>query len=1050
MPIVAPRSKAPSGKGVRVVLGCVLTIPLLAVVVAVEMSDGAVSPYPTAIDRVEIDINGNSINQARHRLDSLLVDVAPHPAVHRTLATLLWRTKQQAAAWDSIAALRPTDPGTPFGRAMSAVLAGDRVAADRHFQSALESYAHEDAARRFVLLSYGAALLTFGRMPEARATLDQVSADAERTGDLRMASRAHGQLGELALRTGDYEEAARQIGLAIDLATKADSPRAVAQWIRRRGRLAQLRHDFPAARRDYGAALTLAKDDPVAEILTRKAMAGLEIDADCYVVAAELIEEALAVARSVAADDLTADLSADLGLVEYRLGQLEPARRHYEVALQQLRPRASIHNRLGVIHTQQGRYEEALASYSRGLELARAAVDRREEASILGHLGGLYDHLGDDDRAFIYYAAAADSFGLLGLRSDAAMQRLNVASIHLRQDAPFIADTDIELAQTALSAVGDSRGLAYALTLRGDCLAARGMGAEAVATYDSAYAMARSIGDAIGMAMAAQGKGEQLLNQSPEAAIAYFADVRAQSRASGDPILETQAEIGLAQAHSRCDRRQDAIAHYERALRQAEGMRLGIAEDEEAARFFSQVADIYHELIGLYVALSRVDSMNAQEHIGMGFDALERGRARSLLDRLELTGRGPAAQGTAKLRRSQGEARLQALQAMDPAMRRQAWSRHDSLAGVILQMQQEVDPEVFVRRYPVPAAVATVEQRIAGGDVLIAFSLGPDSSYALITNGRQRAAAVLADEETLNGDAAGLLKELRDPRGKEGTLKLLSRRLYDELLAPLPLGECRNLIVIPDGGLHGIPFEVLDDGEDMVLGQRDVVYAPSASIWVHLGAPKGAGLKRGTGGRILALADPMTTPGDGLAALPWARAEVEAIVAAYGGEVVDVLEREAASESAFKSAGGDYAIVHLAAHGVSGRWNSQESSIELSPGTAEDGHLTAGEVYDLRLSAGLVVLSGCGTAVGEEVRGEGVYGLGRAFLAAGAGVVMASLWPVSDVATADLMAAFYRNLAAAGSPAAALRAAKMAAAMADRPPFEWAGFVLIGNPGRAR
>src|SRR6185436_16596953 len=117
-------------------------------------------------------------------------------------------------------------------------------------------------------------------------------------------------------------------------------------------------------------------------------------------------------------------------------------------------------------------------------------------------------------------------------------------------------------------------------------------------------------------------------------------------------------------------------------------------------------------------------------------------------------------------------------------------------------------------------------------------------------------------------------------------------------------------------------------------------------------------------------------------------------------------------------------------------------------GRDQDGFLRLHDIYNLHLPAELVVLSACQTGLGREIRGEGVVGLARGFMYAGAARVVASLWQVDDVATAELMRGFYRGILRDGArPAAALRVAQveMWRKRAWRSPYYWAGFVLQGE-----
>ena len=159
-----------------------------------------------------------------------------------------------------------------------------------------------------------------------------------------------------------------------------------------------------------------------------------------------------------------------------------------------------------------------------------------------------------------------------------------------------------------------------------------------------------------------------------------------------------------------------------------------------------------------------------------------------------------------------------------------------------------------------------------------------------------------------------------------------------------------------------------------------------------------------------------------------------------------------ASESALKHERlTAYRRLHLAAHAVLDEEFPARSGIVLSakdPG-GEDGILRAGEIFNLEMDADLVVLSACKTGLGKTVRGEGMVGLTRAFLYAGARRVVVSLWEVNDLAVPDLMVEFYRGLREGLAPADALRRAKVSFLKSDtagyRHPYYWAGFVVVGG-----
>jgi CHAT domain-containing protein len=190
-----------------------------------------------------------------------------------------------------------------------------------------------------------------------------------------------------------------------------------------------------------------------------------------------------------------------------------------------------------------------------------------------------------------------------------------------------------------------------------------------------------------------------------------------------------------------------------------------------------------------------------------------------------------------------------------------------------------------------------------------------------------------------------------------------------------------------------------------------------------------------------------------LSRLPFSREEAEAIVAAApAGSGLEALDFRASREAAMSAELSQYRVVHFATHGLLDSERPALSGLVFSlvdeRGGMRNGFLRLHDVYNLDLPAELVVLSACQTGLGKEIRGEGLVGLARGFMYAGAQRVMASLWKVDDSATAEMMAHFYRDMfATKKSPAAALRAAQaeMLKQKRWRAPYYWAGFVLQGE-----
>ncbi len=317
------------------------------------------------------------------------------------------------------------------------------------------------------------------------------------------------------------------------------------------------------------------------------------------------------------------------------------------------------------------------------------------------------------------------------------------------------------------------------------------------------------------------------------------------------------------------------------------------------------------------------------------------------------------------------------------------------------------------------------------------------------------------------------------------------------------IGE-KRLLVVADGGLNYIPFEALVKSPTSadysslpyLIKSNEIVYAPSASV---IGAIRQQGNKP-AGRAMLIVADPVFNSNDArartavaattgtetrglgiqsaltdvagpdaaasaetakmqglpLARLAGTRTEAEQIVKfsrTAGGQPDLWLDLEASEDNLLSRDVTKYRVVHIATHGLLNAERPQFTGLVLSlvGNRGGDGFLRTDEVFNLRLGSPLVMLSACETGLGKEKRGEGVIGLTRAFMYAGAPTVGVSLWSVSDKSTADLMTDFYKRLLATGtestSPTAAMRGAQLSLITGKKysAPFYWAPFVIVGE-----
>jgi CHAT domain-containing protein/tetratricopeptide (TPR) repeat protein len=308
----------------------------------------------------------------------------------------------------------------------------------------------------------------------------------------------------------------------------------------------------------------------------------------------------------------------------------------------------------------------------------------------------------------------------------------------------------------------------------------------------------------------------------------------------------------------------------------------------------------------------------------------------------------------------------------------------------------------------------------------------------------------------------------------------------------------KRLVIVPDGALQYLPFAALPSPAGRagppLAARHEIVTLPSASMLPLLRSQaRNRAVPTGT---VAVIADPVfdrsdervpaaarsrhpeesTEPAEEIAGgtlarasidfdigepgrlriprLPFTRREAEAILRLVSPQKgIGALDFDADREKAMSGELARFRFVHFATHGFLNSQHPELSGLVLSlvdkKGDPQSGFLTAADVFNLKLPADLVVLSGCQTALGKEIRGEGLVGLTRAFFYAGASRVVASLWRVEDMATAELMKLFYGGMLGPRklSAAAALRSAQLELSAHKRwsAPYYWAGFILQGE-----
>ena len=617
-----------------------------------------------------------------------------------------------------------------------------------------------------------------------------------------------------------------------------------------------------------------------------------------------------------------------------------------------------------------------------------------------------------------------------------------------------------------------TRGRAVTLTALGVVYRNLGRREEARQAYAQALPVFRGRRDARGEARVLADLGRlEAVPGDDAAALEHLDRALALFRTLADPPEMAWALVGKAQLLRRRGELAGARRLTEEALAAVERHRFRQTRLTTRAAFFATQQSSYDFLIDLLMEMDR--KTPAAGFDSAALEVAERSLARSLLDGLAAGGtdlrHGKAApQIHAREQRLQEEIdRLVSRQtrlveegaaaALLRPVERELARRWDELDRVRSELRSG-DPRYDALTRPRPASVAEIQRRLLDRDtLLLEYRLGEERSFLWAVTPARVRSFVLPGRAEIEGPSRRVWDLLARSRFRKAELSAGPQlaRLSRLLLAPVaPLLPGKRLLIVGDGVLQSLPFAALlepgpePEGGEPLVARHEIVTLPSVSVLRELRrevASRPAATKL-----LWVLADPDFA--GRFAPLPHTREEGAALLAlAPAGSAL--FGRQASRAAVLGGALHDYRFLHFATHGSFAAGDPGGGRLVLAQtdfrGRPEaDGFLHLADIYGLDLRADLVVLSACQSALGREIRGEGLVGMTRGFFHAGAERVLVSLWNVNDRATVELMRRFYRGILNEGlSPAAALRAAQDAVRRQERwrSPYYWAGFTLAGE-----
>jgi CHAT domain-containing protein/Tfp pilus assembly protein PilF len=796
----------------------------------------------------------------------------------------------------------------------------------------------------------------------------------------------------------------------------------------------------------------------------------------------------------------------NIGLVYRLLDETQKALEKYNEALSIFRTmgarseQAAALTNIGAVYLSLGEIQKALEKFNEALPLRRAVGDRNGEAITLNNIGEAYRSLGETRKALEKFNEALPTLRAVGNRNVEATTLNNIGLVYQSLGETQKALEKYNEALPTLRAVGDRNMEATTLTNIGRVYQSLGETQKALEKFNEALPLSRAIDDRGGeahtlmrIARVEQKRGNLTqARQTAEPAIGIIESLRANI---------TSQELRASYFASRQQYYEFYIDilmewHKQNPVAGADAVAFEVSERARARSLLELLkearADIRQGVDGSLLERER----SLQQRLNVRAAAQV-----SLLNRKHTPEQAAAAaKEIAAITDEYDELQVQ-IRARSPRYAALTQPQRLSLAEI---QKQVLDPDTLLLEYSLgdDASYLFVVSRTS----ITSHRLPKRAEIEAAT---RRVRELLTAPQPQPGDTEAKyqarIKEAREgywPQAAE-----LSRMLLGPVASQL--GK-KRLAIVADGALQYIPFAALpvpspdnDESRNSVAEpqplfvEHEIVSLPSASTL--------ATLRRETAGRkpaeksLAVLADPVFADDDtrvrrdvakvrakgktgsadsnemdvislqmtrsgretgvigaeaGFGRLLSTRREAAAILALVPErERMQALDFEASRTTALRPELGGYRIVHFATHGLLNNVHPELSGIVLSlvdkEGQPQDGFLRLQDIYNLKLSAELVTLSACQTGLGKEIKGEGLIGLARGFMYAGAPRIVASLWKVDDRATSELMKRFYQGMLGpeALSPAGALRQAQLSIWKQKqwREPYYWAAFVLQGE-----
>ena len=875
-------------------------------------------------------------------------------------------------------------------------------------------------------------------------------------GDPLLILKAYETLGDTYLELQEYGKAIENLEKGLEIATDLGFLRGLIYIRVKLGRIYLDLNQYEEAIRNFQKSLEIncKVNYPPAIAISNSSLGIAYHRKGNFRKSIEYFRKGLEISTAIGDKSGIASNNGNLGNAYLSLGEYDKAIEYYEKGLEishaigDKSGIASKNGNLGNAYLSLGDYKKAIEYYEKGLEISHAIGDKSGIASKNGNLGNAYRNLGEYDKAIEYYEKGLEISHAIGDKSGIASKNGNLGNAY-RNLGEY--DKAIEYYEKGLEishAIGDKSGIASNNGNLGNAYLSLGDYKKAIEYYEKGLEISHAIGDKSGIASNNGNLGNAYLSLGDyKKAIEYYEKGLEISHAIGDKSGIASKNGNLGNAYRCIGEYKVALSYLERSIKRFGRLFFRMVPDRCKLSYAGEYFTSHRISMVCFIAIKNPEA---------ALLVLDRGRAKELNFSL---------QKQAKIFKKSMEEYANSL-----------WDRINAGEEDLELKELEIilQPEtcsttalVFAFDFERSLNVWILKESLSHKRLDVTF----DELYQLINEylakfkvSVSRDSSFFSLDVSSNNDEniklpSGLPNEKTSSEparvskilGDEEILQLI----FEYIIHPLKdLIDGNKLIIVPDGPLFFAPFSSLIDEHGCYLSENySIQITPSleslkASMKKVHDRNLGFALFVGnpTVGEV-SLHGEVFTPSD----LPNAAEEVKCVSQLF--QTTPILGRKAKKQVLLELLD-KASIIHIAAHGEpnSGEIllapDRSQNCTTSSPTTEESFLLTQQDVMNISVKARLVVLSCCDTAKGK-VSSEGVIGITRAFLTAGARSVLATLWPINDSSTKEFMEKFYKDLCQGRSVCEALRRTKNIFQKHEKKHYQavniWAPFTIYGE-----